>query len=75
MSSKRNFFIVNPRMSTVQTVKYYLEVTLSFNRFKKICFLSEKTTYYSLENLVENKESCHFDCSVHGQKLLLSRPR
>ena len=47
MSSKLNFFTVNARMSTVQTVKYCLELILSIYRFKKVAFLSENEVLQS----------------------------
>ena len=58
---------MNSPISTVLTVKFFLQVILSFHRFKKVCFLSENGlsglgAYYIIEkrtsiNYTENLSS------------------
>ena len=67
VSQSLKFLALNSPISTVLTVKFFLQIILSFHRFKKVCFLSENGlsgpgAYYIIEkrtriNYTENSSS------------------
>ena len=77
VSQSIKLLALNCPLSTVLTVKFFLQVILSFHRFKKVCFLSENGlsglgAYYMYMYIIEKRTRINYTENVSSRIFIYS---